>query len=185
MLNGDGNENGIRSIDLISKTNKFAPAARFFVFICRCFARLQCRFVRLKRQSSKFHIIFMEELSYELTEDFVSCFHVRFYEHCRSFLPCCPLHFSFSPCRYEIFMFFFQRNSSPLFSITRPSSSSVIHVSVNIKKKKNVEKDTSFLLFFLSKSPGGDAISFQIKPSVAFGLGISTSCSATFSQLLV
>ena len=79
MLNGDGNENGIRSIDLISKTNKFAPAARFFVFICRCFARLQCRFVRLKRQPSKFHIIFMEELSYELTEDFVSCFHVRFY----------------------------------------------------------------------------------------------------------
>ena len=104
--------------------------------------------------------------------------------HCRSFLPCCPLHFSFSPCRYEIFMFFFQRNLSPLFSITRPCSSSVIHVSVNIKKK-NVEKDTSFLLFFLSKSPGGDAISFQIKPSVAFGLGISTSCSATFSQLLV
>ena len=69
-----------RSIDLIGKKkNKFAPAARFFVFICRCFARLQCRFVRLKRQSSKLHIIFMEELSYELTKDFVSCVHVRFY----------------------------------------------------------------------------------------------------------
>ena len=61
-----------RSIDLITKKNKFAPAARFFVFICRCFARL-------KPQSSKLHIILMEELSYELTKYFVSCVHVRFY----------------------------------------------------------------------------------------------------------
>ena len=64
-------------------------------------------------------------------------------------------------------MFFFLQNSSLLFSITRCSSSSVIHVSVN--NKNNVEKDTT-LLFFLSKSPGGNAISFQIKPSVAFQL---------------
>ena len=55
-------------------------------------------------------------------------------------------------------MFFFLRNSSPLFSITRSSSFSVIHVSVNIKN--NVEKDTE-MLFFLSKSPGSQAISFQ------------------------
>ena len=41
-------------------------------------------------------------------------------------------------------------------------------MSVNIKN--NVEKDTTLLLFFLSKSPGGHAISFQIKPWVAFGL---------------
>ena len=34
-----------RLIDLISKKNKFARAARFFVFLCRCFAGLQCRFV--------------------------------------------------------------------------------------------------------------------------------------------
>ena len=33
---------------------------------------------------------------------------------------------------------------------------------VNIKN--NVEKDTTLLLLFLSKSPGGHAISFQIKP---------------------
>ena len=29
---------------------------------------------------------------------------------------------------------------------------------------------TLLLLFFLSKSPGGHVISFQIKPGVAFGL---------------
>ena len=41
----------------------------------------------------------------------------------------------------------------PLFSITRSSSFSVIQVSVNIKN--NAEKDTTLLLFFLYKSPGG------------------------------
>ena len=70
--------------------------------------------------------------------------------------------FSFSHRRYEIFMFFFPRNSSPLFSVTRSLSFSVIHVSVNVKN--NVEKDTTLLLFFLSKSPGGHAISYQMKP---------------------
>ena len=47
-------------------------------------------------------------------------------------------------------MFFFLQNSSLLFSITRSSSFSAIHVSVNVKKK-NVEKDTT-LLFFLSQT---------------------------------
>ena len=65
-------------------------------------------------------------------------------------------------------MFFSLRNSSPLFSITRSSSFSVIHVIVNIKN--DAEKDTALLLFFLSKSPGGHVISFQIKPWVLFGL---------------
>ena len=85
--------------------------------------------------------------------------------HCRSFSPCWPLAFLFFSPRLWISMFFFLRNSSPLFSITRSSSFSVIYVSVNIKN--NAEKDTTF---FLSKSPGGHVISFQIKPWVAFGL---------------
>ena len=86
----------------------------------------------------------------------------------RSFSPCWPLAFLiFSPPLW-IFMFFSLRNSSPLFSITRSSSFSVIHVSVNIKN--NAEKDATLLLFLLSKSPGGRVISFQIKPWVAFGL---------------
>ena len=76
--------------------------------------------------------------------------------HCRSFSPCWPLAFLIFSCF-----------SSYEFSITRSSSFSVIHVSVNIKN--NAEKDTTLLLFFLSKSPGGHVISFQIKPWVAFG----------------
>ena len=96
-------------------------------------------------------------------------FMFAFIFHCRSFSPCWPLAFLiFSPPLW-ISMFFFLRNSSPLFSITRSCSFSVIHVSVNIKKK-NAEKDTTPLLFFLSKSPGGHVISFQKKPWVAFGL---------------
>ena len=57
-------------------------------------------------------------------------------------------HFSFSHRCYEIFVFFFQRNSSPMFLITHSSSFSVIHVSVDLKN--NVVKDTTLLLFFLS-----------------------------------
>ena len=95
-------------------------------------------------------------------------FMFAFIFHCRSFSLCWPLAFlTFSPPLW-ISMFFFLQNSSPLFSITRSSSFSVIHVSVNIKN--NAEKDTTLLLFFLSKSPGGHVISFQIKPWVAFGL---------------
>ena len=94
----------------------------------------------------------MEELSYVLTQYFVSCVHVRFY-----FL--LPL---ISTLLAAMSMFIFLRNSSPLFSITRSSFFSVIHVNVNIKNK--AERDTTLSLFFLSKSPGGHVISFQIKP---------------------
>ena len=88
--------------------------------------------------------------------------------HCRSFSPCWPLAFLIFSSPLWISMFFFLRNSSPLFSITCSGSFSVIDVSVNIKN--NAEKDTILLLFFLSKSPGGHVISFQIKPRVVCGL---------------
>ena len=51
----------------------------FLSFLCRCFARLQRCFVGIKRQTSLLHIIFKEELSYVLTQYFVSCVHIRFY----------------------------------------------------------------------------------------------------------
>ena len=111
---------------------------------------------------------FMEELSSVLTLYFVSCVHVRFYFYTLLTVPSWLLAFLiFSPPLW-IFMFFFLRNSFPLLIITRSSSFFVIHLSVNIKN--NVEEDTTLLLFFLSKSPGGHAISFQIKPWAAFEL---------------
>ena len=148
MLNGDGNDNGIkinRSIQQKNKLhlqhaffsnkqkkNKFARAARFFVFLCRCFAPLQRCFVQLKRQTSQFHIIFMKELAHVLSQFFsflCSC-SLLFFTAARS-LSRLLLPFIFT------LLFSFLRDSSPLFSITRFSSVSVMHVSVNITN--NVE----------------------------------------------
>ena len=62
----------------------------------------------------------------------------------------------FSPPQWNFYVFLPTKFVS--FVFTRFSSSSVIHVSVNIKN--NVGKDTTLLLllFFLSKRPGGHAI---------------------------
>ena len=94
MLNGNDNENGFETNRSNQQKNKlhvqhtFSSNQQktnlhvqhaFLSFPCRCFARLQRCFVRLKRQTSQLHIIFMEELSYVLTQYFVSCVHVRFY----------------------------------------------------------------------------------------------------------
>ena len=133
MLNGSAMKMASRSIDLIAK-NKFARAARFFVFLCTCFARLQCRFVRLKHQTSQLHIIFMEELSYVLTKDFVFCVHVHFQFFTTAHFHLAAIasisHFHTTTMKFSCFF----SNE-----IRLPRSSSVIHVSVNIKN--NVEKD--------------------------------------------
>ena len=94
MLNRDDNENGFKTnrsnqektnctystlFLLISKKKNLHVQHAFLSFPCRCFERLQRCFVRLKRQTSQLHIIFMEESSYVLTQYFVSCVLVRFY----------------------------------------------------------------------------------------------------------
>ena len=80
--------------------------------------------------------------------------------HCRSFSPCWLLAFLIVSQPLWIFMFFFLQNSCLLFLITPSSSFSQI-----------TAKKTRFCCcFFLSKSPGGHANSFQIKPWVAFWL---------------
>ena len=90
----------------------------------------------------------MEELSYVLTKNFVACVPVRFYfSHTAHFHLDGRWHFLFSHRCYEIFMFFFQGNSSPLFSITRSSSFYVINVSVNVKNI--VQKNSIFTLMCL------------------------------------
>ena len=127
MIDGDGNENGIKVNRSNWQKNKFARAARLFVFLCRCFARLQCRFERLKRQTSLLHIIFMEELSYVLTQYFVSCVHIRFYFSLPlifTLLAASISHFFTAAMKFSCF--FSQRNSSPLSSITRTSSFSLL-----------------------------------------------------------
>ena len=98
----------------------------------------------------------MEELSYVLTQYFVSCVHVRFYfslPHIFTLLATSISHCLTAALNFHFFL------PTKFVSITRSSSFSVIHVSVNIKN--NVEKDTTLLLFFLCKSPGGHAISFR------------------------
>ena len=137
MLNGDGNENGIK-INRSNQQKYKLQVQHTFCFSLAFFCTTTM---------SQLHIIFMEELSYVFTQYFVSCVHVRF----RFSLPIIftLLAAGISHCLTAalIFMFFFLQNSSLLFSITRSSSFSVIQVSVNIKN--NVKKDTS-LLFFLS-----------------------------------
>ena len=146
-----------RLIDLISKKKTNCTCSTLFLLIstkqiCTC-STLFClslavvlhdynTFVRLKRQTSQLHTIFMEKLSYVLTQYFVSSVDDRFYFS----LPLIFMHlagrqhFSFSHRRFEFPCF-----SSNEFSITRSSSFSVIHDSVHIKN--NAEKDTTF--FFL------------------------------------
>ena len=89
----------------------------------------------------------MESLSYVLTEDFVSCIHVRVYLFTAA-------HFHLAASISHFFTVSMKCSCFSSNEIHLPSSFSVIHVSVNIKN--NVEKDTIF--FFLSKIPGGHAI---------------------------
>ena len=94
MLNEDDNENGFKTNRSNQQKNKLHAQHTFssnqqkanlhvqHAFLsspCRCFAPLQRCFLRLKRQTSQLHIMFMEELSYVFTQYFVSCVHVRFY----------------------------------------------------------------------------------------------------------
>ena len=91
--------------------------------------------------------------------------------HCRSFSPSGPLAFLILSPPLWSFMFFFLQHSSLLFSITRSSSFSVIHVSVN--NKNNVEKDeTLLLLFFFLKVRA--AIRFLSKWNLELHFGCHT-----------
>ena len=126
------------------KTNWHVQHA-FLSFLCRCFARLQRCFVRLKLQTSQLHIIFMEELLHVLTQYFVSCVHVRFYfslpliftllaASISHFLTAALNFHVFLPTKFVSFVF---NNSLQLF-LCYPRQ---------CKHKNNAEKDTTF--FFL------------------------------------
>ena len=165
------NEMASRLIDLISKKTICTCSTLFLLIskkqICTC-STLFCLplSVVLHHYNAVFYDLNVKLPSYTLFlwRNCRMCspfflfpvFMFAFIFHRCSFSPCWPLAFLiFSPPLW-ISMFFSLRNSSPLFSITRSSSFSVIYVSVNIKN--NAEKD------------GGHVISFQIKPWDAFGL---------------
>ena len=134
----------LRSLDPISRKTNFSRAARFFFyFLCRCFAPPQSPFVRLMRQTCRRC----------LTKIFfpVSVFAFIFS------LPGARFHLATSISHFLTTAMKFSCVSSN--EIRLPSSFSVIHESVNIKT--NVEKDTTCWFFFLSKSPGGNAIFFR------------------------
>ena len=87
-----------------------------------------------------------------VTKDFVFCIHVHFY-----FFTTVHFHLAasisyFHTATMKFLCFSFNE-------IRLPSSSSVIHVSVNIKN--NAEKDKTFFSLSLFKSQGGHAIFFR------------------------
>ena len=96
----------------------------------------------------------MEELSYVLTKDFVSCVHV-----CFCFFTAAHFHLAASISHFLTTAMKFSCFSSS--EIRLPSSFSVIHMSVNIKN--NVKKDTTLFYFLKVRA----VMRFS---SVAFGL---------------
>ena len=137
-------------IDLISKKTNCTCSTLFFLISKKTnlhvqhafclslplFCTFKTLFFGLKRQTSQLHIIFMEELSYLLTQYFVSCVHVRFYFFTaphfhlagRSLLAASISHCLTAALNFYVFL-------STKFGC---SSFSVIHVNVNVKN--NIEK---------------------------------------------
>ena len=167
MVNGEGNENDIkisRSNQQKNKLhvqhtffsnqqkNKFARAARFLSFFA--VAQLQSCFVGLKRQTSQLHVIFMEELSYVLTQYSVSSVHVGFYFSL-------PLIFTLLAASISHCL-----TSALNFHVFLPTKfvSFVFNHSLQLFLWNNGEKNTTLLLSFLPKNRGGHANTFQIKP---------------------
>ena len=82
-----------------------------------------------------------------------------------------------SYCAYPIFCFlcscWLLFSLALIYTLLATSISHFLTAALNFHVfllTKFIEKDTTLLLFVLFKSPGGNAISFQIKPWVAFGL---------------
>ena len=140
MLNGDNNENGFKTNRSYQQKDKLHVQHTFLSFPCRCFALLQ-RTLFCTTKASNFlvtHYFYGGIFVDVLTQSLFPVFMFAFIFHWRSFSPCWPLVFHiFSPPLW-ISMFSFLRNSSPL-KTTRLGC-----------------------CFFLSKSPGGHVISFQI-----------------------
>ena len=146
MLCGDGNENGQNKIRRSTQEkNNFEGCSTisFFVhfFVVACFARLQ-------RETSRNLIVtrLMDQMSYVFLCTFFTVTDDHFHLGGRQ-------HFSFSHCRYKIFMFFSlpTRLVSFVFFISRSSFFSVIHINkdIEIQSKERIGFVVVVLLFFL------------------------------------
>ena len=71
-------------------------------------------------------------------------------------------HFSFGTAAMKFSCFSSKESKFVSFAFDNSHSSSFSVIQVSVDVKNTVKKDTTLLLFFLSKSPGGHAISFQI-----------------------
>ena len=120
MLNGDDNENGFNTNRSNQQINKLHVQHALLSFPCRCFARLQRCFVRLKRKTSQYTPFLWRNCRMCLPNIFFTVFMFRaFIFHCRSFSTCWPLAFlifsefpCFCPTKFVCFVF---NNSLKLF----------------------------------------------------------------------
>ena len=145
MLNADGNENRIK----INRSNQ--PKKKQHLHVQHTFfEHFLPLFCTATMPFCTTFNLYGEIVIRVLTHQKFCCFiPVRFYFFTAAHFHLAGLlHFSFSHHRYEIFMFFFQRNWSPLFSVRCCSSFSVIHVSAYTHKKNIVEKDSTFVVVF-------------------------------------
>ena len=137
MLNRDDNENGIKINRYIQQKNKLH--VQHTCLSLPLFCTTTTLFCRTKTSNFLVAHYFYGGIAYPIFCLLCSCSLLFFTAAHFHFAG--RQSFSLSHSRFE-----FSCNSSLLFSITRSSSFSVIHVSVNIKN--NVEKDTTLLLFF-------------------------------------
>ena len=125
MLRGDGNENSQKTSEgLISKKTKTLHVQHTFLYIS---LPLFCTTTTRN---------FQELPSYTFHVFLITFFPPPFNLVAASISP-------FSHGRYNFFLFFFQRNWSPLFFISRSSSFSVTHVNVDIgiKSKERIGRE--------------------------------------------
>ena len=95
-----------KSIDLMNK-KQICMCSTLFLYKSLLFCMTHCCFARLKRITSWLHIIFMEELLYLPTKNFVACVPIQFFSLLFIFTLLAAGISHVSHSRYEIFVFFF------------------------------------------------------------------------------
>ena len=124
MLNGYDNKNGNQQVYLakITTTTTLHVQVTFCTFLCRCCCNVKLPSWTFQEGNASYVLTHKKKLLLVFLFTFsfflflfllftVAHFHVAGHQH-----------FSFSHHRYRILMFFFQRNSSPLFFISSRSS---------------------------------------------------------------